>query len=274
MKRFGLLFTCILAVSVFSFGQFALSQVGGGLVIAPKRVVFDKNQKVIEILLANRGGSEKRYRISIANRAMQENGQLKEVDTPAEGEFFAKDYVRYSPRQITLGPKETQKIRIMSRLKGDSADGEYRSHLVVQELPDPKAAEAAAQAAEDGLSINVQAIFGISIPVIMRKGDLSAEAELSAPKIKKIGEDTYLEMAVNRSGNKSFMGTANVFADSQKIGMLKNISVYMSTNRRIVSIKLDPDYAGSLSGKNIRVTFGAQEENEDAPEAEVSFVAP
>ncbi|MGH1455891.1 MAG: fimbrial biogenesis chaperone [Alphaproteobacteria bacterium] len=245
-----------------------------GLVISPKRVVFEKGQRIVEVILANRGDEEETYRISIVNKRMQENGQLTDATTPAENEFFAKDHLRYSPRQVVLGPKETQKVRLMSRLKSDAADGEYRSHLLIQEVPKADAAQKA-DAAEDGaLGINVQAIFGISLPVIMRKGDLVAQTSLSSPKIKKIGEDTYLEVEINRTGTKSILGSLNVFAEEQKIGILKTVAVYMSSPKRVVSIKLDPERAKNLSGKTLRVTLGAEEAIEDAPETEISFTAP
>lgn len=246
---------------------------GKGLVISPKRVVFDNGQRIAEVLLANRGNNEERYRILLVNRAMNEQGQLTETKTPANGEFFADDYIRFSPRQVTLGPKETQKIRIMSRLSADSKEGEYRSHLMIQEIPAAKPAESASNVQNDTIGINVQAIFGVSIPMILRKGDLSAQASLSNPKIRTVDGKTFLDVTVNREGNKSILGTLNVFEKSQKIGILKNVAVYMSAPKRVVSIQLDPDHA-NLSGKALRITFGAEEKNEDAPQTELSFTAP
>ncbi len=261
---------CLIALCVMAF---PFQSYARGLVISPKRVVFEKGQRIAEIVLANRGDQEETYRVSVINRKMLENGQLAETDAPAEGEFFAKDYLRYSPRQVVLGPKETQKIRVMSRIKADNPDGEYRSHLLIQEVPKADAAQKAGNSDGD-LGINVQAIFGISLPVIIRKGDLSATTKLSTPKIKKVGEDTFLDIELHREGTKSILGTLNVFADSQKIGILKTVAVYMSMPKRVVSIKLDPESAQNLSGKQIRVTLGAEEALEDAPEAELTFTAP
>lgn len=261
---------CALTMMV---GLFPAELHARGLVVSPKRVVFEKGQRLVEVILANRGDKQETYRISIVNRKMLENGQLAEASAPAEGEFFAKEYLRYSPRQVVLEPKGTQKIRLMSKLKSESADGEYRSHLLIQEVPSAEAAQNA-DATDDGLGISVQAIFGISLPVIIRKGDLSATAKLSSPRFKKIGEDTYLEVELHREGEKSFLGSLNVFADSQKIGILKGVAVYLSTPKRLVSIKIDPESAKNISGKSIRVTLGAEEAIEDAPEAELIFKAP
>lgn len=268
-----LLFSLCAFVLSFSIAAPSYAQGARGIVVTPKRVVFG-DQKIIEVLIANRGTSEQKFRISIVNRAMQPNGQLIEIETPAENEFFAKDVLRYSPRQIVLGPKETQKVRLMSRLGSDAADGEYRSHLLIQEIPQADPAENAGAESSGQLGVNVQAIFGVTIPVILRRGDLSAEVKLSTPKFVQLDGEKHLQVVVNRSGTKSFLGTANVFADGQKVGTLKNVAVYMSTLSRVISIRLDAERAKNLSGKDIRVTFGAEENNEDAPSAELRFKAP
>lgn len=272
MSRILILLFCALSLQIVTSSSL-FAQDARGIVISPQRVTFEKGQRIVEVLIANRGSNKEKYRISLVNRAMQENGQLKPTDSPAENEYFASEILRYSPRQITLEPKETQKIRIMSRIKSNSPDGEYRSHLLVQEIPKAKEAENAG--GNNGeIGINVQAVFGITVPIILRKGDLSAEVKLSTPKIVKVGNTTFLEIAVNRSGTKSIVGTLNVFTDSKKIGILKNVAVYLSTPRRIISVKLDPKSAENLSGKNIRVTYGAKGTNEDEPKAALTFTAP
>lgn len=268
----------LLPVLIIILGFMAASPIwadaGQGLIITPKRVVFAKGERFVEVLIANRGNTPQKYRISVVNRAMQENGQLTETDKPANGEFFAKDVIKYSPRQVVLEAKESQKIKIMQRLKSDAPDGEYRSHLLVQEVPKAALPESVGAESAGELGINIQAIFGITLPIILRKGDLSAQVSLSNPKIQRMGDDTYLNVDINRNGSKSVIGTANVFAESEKIGILKNIAVYMSTPIRNVSIKLDSDRAQSLSGKNIRITYGTEDEIEDAPETELRFKAP
>tara|TARA_B100001989_G_scaffold249166_1_gene223989 strand:+ start:692 stop:1471 length:780 start_codon:yes stop_codon:yes gene_type:complete len=247
---------------------------GGGLIITPKKLVFDKNQRIREVILANRGDVEQKYRISLVNKRMTQDGQLTEATEPADGEFFASDVLSFSPRQVVLGPKETQKIRVMSRLRGNSADGEYRSHLLVQEVPEAKPAKDATNSASKGqLGINVQAIFGISIPVILRKGQLEAQVKLENPRLKKNEHGTFLDFDLIRSGNKSIVGTAKAFTGSQEIAILKNVAAYLSVPMRTVSLRIDSAYATDLVGKQIRITFGAEGENEDSPPAEITFSA-
>jgi P pilus assembly chaperone PapD len=245
-----------------------------GLLISPKRVVFEPGERVREVRLVNRGNETQKYRISVVNRAMQENGQLAPADTPAENEYFASDVLRYGPKQVELGPKEAQTVRLMSRIKGASPDGEYRSHILIQEIPKAADAESATGQVDDGLGVNVQAIFGISIPVFFRKGDLTSTVALSNPKIINENDSTYVRFTIERGGNKSIFGTAKVFADGQEVAILKGIAVYLSAPTRTISVEVPEEYAQTLAGKELRVAFGAVEPEEDSPSAEVRFTAP
>ena len=109
---------------------------------------------------------------------MEPNGDLVRVETPGPGEGFAGDLIRYAPRQLRLEPGRPQTIRILYRRPGELAEGEYRSHLLFQEIP--KVAPTPAQGeGPSGLNMQISALFGISIPVIVRHGDLEASARLT-----------------------------------------------------------------------------------------------
>lgn len=245
-----------------------------GLIVTPKRIVFGKEDRILEVLISNRGDKEETYRISMVNKAMQEDGQLKLAEMPAAGELFASDIIKYSPRKIVLAPKETQKIRLMSRLKADSPDGEYRSHLLIQQEPEAMKPPSAKEdgGVSGGVDIQVRAVFGVSIPVILRKGDLTATDSLNDLKIVKNGDNTFLQLAVNRTGTKSILGTLKIYSGEQMVGILKGVAVYLSTPRRIVQVQIGSEFASSISGKPLRVTFAPEAEYEDAPNAEATFI--
>lgn len=242
-----------------------------GLLISPKRVVFEKGERVKEVRLLNRGDATQKYRISIVNRRMKENGQLEPSETPAANEFFAKKILRYGPRQVELKPKEAQSIRLMSRLPANAADGEYRSHVLIQEIPEAKDAQNVAGQTQSGVGINVQAIYGISIPVFLRKGELNSEVSLSNPRILNANNSTYVQFDINRSGNRSIFGTARIFDGQKQIAILKGIAVYLSSPKRRIAVEIPQEYAKTLSGKTLRITYGKFQEEEDAPSAETSF---
>ena len=107
---------------------------------------------------------------------MTENGSLEEADEAKPGEQFADKLIRYSPRQITLEPGRTQTVRLLVRKPRDLAPGEYRSHLLFQSVPPADfGTSVEAEGVEEG-TISVQMIptFAISIPIIIRHGDVSA----------------------------------------------------------------------------------------------------
>ncbi len=246
----------------------------GGLLVSPTRVVFGPNERLKEVRVVNRGNEAQKYRISVINRTMTVNGQMEPASEPGENEFFAEKYMRYGPRQVTLDPKESQTIRIMSRLPANAADGEYRSHILIQEVPKATDAKSASNAADDRVGVNVQAIFGMSIPVFMRKGDLTAEISLSDPKIVEFNGSKFVEVKINRSGNKSVLGTAKVLADDKEIAILKGVAVYLSAPYRTVLLEIPEEYAQSIAGKSLRITYGASQSGENAPPAEITFTAP
>jgi len=262
----------IALIATLWFPHLAQAQVRG-LLISPQRVVFEKGERVQEVRLVNRGDETQKYRVSIVNRRMKQNGQLEPAETPADNEFFADKVLRYGPRQVELGPKEAQSVRLMSRLTSSAADGEYRSHLLIQEIPDADAAKSVAAEQSDSLGVSVQAIFGISLPVFFRKGDLNADVSLSNPTIVRDDDTTYARFDINRSGNKSIYGTAKVLSNGKEIGILKGIAVYLSAPTRTISVEIPKEYAETIAGQNLRITFGAVQDAEDTPSAEVAFVA-
>lgn len=278
MKKILPLFVfTLLSVSLISDIPKVSAQGVGGLVVSPKRITFEGRGRTQEVILANRGNVKKRYRISLVNKKMLEDGKLQDLDESAQpegDEFFATDVLRYAPRQITLEAKETQKIKVLSRLSGNNPDGEYRSHLLFQEIPDENVAQNAdINLSEEELSIQIQTIFGVSIPVILRKGELNFDVQIADPKLRKDQDNHYVDFVVERSGNKSILGTAKVFADGEQIGILKGIAVYLSTPRRKVSIKLNSETITDFVGKDIRIQFGEEEKGDNAPSAEIIFKA-
>ena len=90
----------------------------------------------------------------------------------------SRTLIRYSPRQVTLEPRVAQTVRVQLRLPADLPPGEYRSHLLFRAVPSAEAAPPTTSPAAE-LSIQLTAIYGISIPVIVRHGETSVTTTLS-----------------------------------------------------------------------------------------------
>ena len=69
MRIFTLFFSLTLLAFCLVITQDSQAQtVTKGLIVSPERVVFETGQRVQELILANRGNTSAKYRISIINR--------------------------------------------------------------------------------------------------------------------------------------------------------------------------------------------------------------
>lgn len=235
---------------------------GGGLLVAPTYVLLDSHTRSKALLLSNRGVVPETYRITIVNRRQMPDGKLVETDQPAQGEGFAGPLVRYSPHEIVLPPNRPQMVRLLLQMPGDLPDGEYRSHILFQEIPTEKPNDDVGTPIGNGLSVTIRAVFGVTIPLVVRKGNLTAQASLSDLELVRLGDEQQgLKLRLNRTGSRSLRGDLLAFADGDSIGKIINVTVFLSTPYREVTIPLTAP--GDLKGRHITVKFT---EGEDTPD--------
>ena len=84
----------------------------GGLLLTPKRVVFEGAKTSESINLANLGKDTARYVISLVEYRMKEDGGFEEITQQEAGQYSAEPFIRYFPRTVTLAPNEAQIIRL------------------------------------------------------------------------------------------------------------------------------------------------------------------
>ena len=195
---------------------------------------------------------------------MTSEGGMKLVDENEPG-LYSDEMIRFSPRLVTLEPGQSQTVRLMLRKKRGMADGEYRSHMMFQSLPDPAASDVSNLTSEnpDALSIKLVPIIGISIPVIVRQGELSADVSLSGFEIKQsntVEAQSVLSLQIDRKGNKSIYGDFRVYFTPKGgvpivIGQLNGVAVYTSLDSRSVEIKLQTPPDVNLSNGELHVTY-------------------
>jgi len=106
----------------------------GDLLVAPTRVVFEGRKRSAELNLSNIGTARATYRVSLIRMEMDESGGFKEkgLDPGAEG---IQSLFRFSPREVTLEPQESQTVRIQVRKPAELPAGEYRLHIVFRAVP-------------------------------------------------------------------------------------------------------------------------------------------
>ena len=233
----------------------------GDLLIAPTRVVLD-GRRGTEVVLNNIGDEEATYRITLELRRMNAQGRLEDVDLEkaTDQEKSALDAIRYAPRRVTLPPNQPQSIRIGLQPNDALPDGEYRAHMLFRAIPKAAPVAPAASPAE-GLKIQIIPIYGISIPIIVRKGNVTATAALANVRIGKDNEGPTLEFDMNRSGNRSLFGEVHVTKPgvSEPLHVSKGIAIYPEISQRVVSIPLSAELAAKVRGEIVISYYEAPE---------------
>lgn len=253
----------------------------GDLVVAPTRVVLEGRARSAEVALIHRGARPATYRLSFTQLRMREDGGMEEVAEPLADERFADQLLRFSPRQVTLEPGVTQTVRVQLRLPAELAAGEYRSHLVFRHLPDvDTAGETPAKAAPVGMAVELIPIYGVSIPVIIRHGDVGPatvtirdlKLAQSVPGADALGGRPKLELTLERQGPRSVFGDlevqAKVGGSWQQVGRINRLAVYTPNVRRRVIVELA---AESLRAELLRVVYRDAEKAEGVVLAEASM---
>jgi P pilus assembly chaperone PapD len=239
------------------------------LMLHPTRIVFEKNQRAAQIELINNGSKPATYRISLVNRRMTEAGQFEAADTAAPDERFAVDMLRFSPRQITLEPGTTQTVRVMLRKPAELLEGEYRSHLQFEKLPDVEGSASIENRgqADKGIGIVLNALVGASVPVIVRHGATSANVSLSRLALQKgEGKHQLLALQFEREGSSSVYGDLSVTFTPRggkplTLAELGGIAVYTPNRVRQATLPLEVPAGVTLAHGTLEVSY------RDRPEA-------
>ena len=222
----------------------------GDLLVAPTRIVLD-GRKGAEIILNNIGDEPATYRVSVDFRRMDEQGELEDVAQPTAADQTAADMIVYAPRRITLAPREPQAIRIAARPPQGLPDGEYRIHLLFRAIPPATpVVQASANAPEKGLRFQLTPVYGVTIPVIVRLGNLQATAGIADVHLDKNGGNSNISLELTRNGSRSTFGEVRVLKAGVKdpIALQKAVAVYTEVGRRHVSVPVNPAYKGDLAG--------------------------
>jgi hypothetical protein len=250
----------------------------GNLLISPHRVVFEGSKRIMEINLANSGQDSAKYSISFLQYKMNEDGAFVEITAPEPGLNFSDKNVRIFPRIVTLGPKEAQVVKIQLTNVADLAPGEYRSHIYFRAIANQKAlGEDDVKKDTASLSIKLVAVFGITVPVIIRVGESTTTLKLTDLKIEKDTDGTSkLMLTINRTGNMSAYGDIAVMykapnGTETKIGMVNGVAVYTPLLLRKMKIDLENKSNLDLSKGTIRAIFSSSDDTHPVNLAEAEF---
>ncbi|MFA8433822.1 MAG: molecular chaperone [Marinifilaceae bacterium] len=265
----------LILITLFYPGQ-SLAQ--GNLLITPRRVVFDGNKRIQELNLANTGKDSATYQISFKEIRMTENGGFEEITQPDPGQNFASKYLRFFPRRVTLGPKEAQVVKLQLSRTNQLQAGEYRSHMYFRAVPKEKPlGEKEAGSASSTLSVKLVPVFGITIPVIIRRGESTASVSMVDLALEGGADSTpNLGITLQRTGNMSVYGDITVKHISpagkvRQVGLVKGIAVYTPTAKRRFRINLDQSAGVDYGSGKLQLIYKGQKDAEYAQLAEAEL---
>ncbi len=221
----------------------------GDLLVAPTRLVLNGGRSA-EVILNNIGDEPATYRISAEFRRMMPDGSLEEVKDPTEADKAARDMLIFAPRRVTLAPREPQSIRVAARPPKGLPDGEYRVHLLFRAIPPSTPVTQAGGDAQKGVTFKLTPVYGVTIPVIVRLGNLSVEAAISDVRLDKRDGKPVVALELSRSGARSTFGEVRVLKPGVKdpIAMSRAVAVYTELNKREVVVPVNDSFKGPLAG--------------------------
>lgn len=248
-----------------------------GLMVTPNRVEFSNDAASEEVKLVNRGNETMTYRVSFQNLRMKQDGTYEEISAANKGdEKFADNFIKFSPKRVTLKPGETQVVRLKAKFPAEK--GEYRSHLLLsEEVPAEFGNEIEGKKPSGkNVAVVLKPVFAVSIPVILRSGDLVSRLSVEKMSVindKKEKEKKTLLVHLKREGDASSYGkvvvslTPKGSSQKQEIASISNVSVYYPYEGRDLSIPLDVAKKTRISGATVDVKFvAANNTDKDADE--------
>lgn len=214
------------------------------LSISPFYLHFDANssKRIETVRFTNVGTEKKTYRIQLINYRQLSDGQYQLIQEQSSKSLFASPYLNYSPHETVLEPQQSQTIRIQRKPMAAAADGEYVSHLLIQEMPNPTVKKASSDKTS-GIRIDIKALYGVTIPIIIEKGKLIDQAVLA--DIKQINKNT-ISATIQRKGNRSFWGTLIILDGKKEIGRVNEFKIFLTTPQRVVQVPLTQQPSGKI----------------------------
>ncbi|RZM80107.1 fimbrial biogenesis chaperone [Pseudoalteromonas rubra] len=217
---------------VFAVLLLCTLKVHASLMISPTRVVFDERQRHAKVFLINSSQEYKTYRLSFKEKRALPQGGYQDIASE-DNPMRLSELLRMTPKQVRLAPGERQVVKLALRRKRDMAEGEYRSHLFFQALPNGQ------EQAQPGGGIRLNMIMSYSIPVIYRQSTSLPQVEIEQAQILRSDTGLYDKVAITlkRNGNASSFGNLRVLwrqnqqAQWQQIALTNSYSIYPEVSR-------------------------------------------
>ncbi len=239
----------VLLVSFIAVGVMLFPVQSNAVGMLFKRVVFEDGKRAEVLTIVNRSQEVKTYRLGWRHFKMTQEKALVPVaatDLPP-GVAPSKDFIRFSPRRFTLGPGDTQQVRMVLRTPAGLPRGEYRSHLSISpEGPVNRRTSRQQQGQKSGVVMKM--LTGMSVPVILRQGNLDVNVTIDSLRAQSVGNDVSVSFNLLRSGLRSVYGDVDFICNAGQgneylLKFIRGYAIYSEVSQRseshIIRKKLD-----------------------------------
>jgi P pilus assembly chaperone PapD len=231
-----------------------------GVNVEPTRLVLEHGSREGEFVVVNPGTTTERYRVTLVNRRMGDDGRIVEAPRALPGDRFADALIHFKPRLLVLRPNEPETVRVRIEPRGVLLWGEYRSHLMLEQIPQPPAAPAPDAPRSGRESAPRAPAYALTVPVIVRAGSLAAEGQLSDLALRVDERGTRLHMRIHRTGQRSLFGDLEVRhevpgAPSQVVGRASGVALYTPNEVRPFSLAIRFPDGGVPAVGQLRVEY-------------------
>lgn len=279
LKSCRLALLLLLTLAILPFGAKPAQAI---ISIVPTLVVIEGRDRFAEMTLINTGDKTITYDIEWRFYRMNEgkvpgDGQATYIDADSSlTEFDLTQNIVYTPRRVTLPPKEAQKVRLSLRLAGEPPPpGDYRGHLSFRQVKDPGNAGPPQVAPETpdgrrGFNTRVGVGVSISVPVIYRVGESDASASIGDIELNYNQSTSRIEARVPVSRSESAYGTLGSIKVYYKppggaetlVGEVRNANIFPEINHRLFTAALKTE---NLAGGSLRVSYQYFDEKKKRP---------
>lgn len=218
-------FTTLLLLTLYTTQAYAVK-------IIPPRLVILPETTIEHIFVKNNSNKVEAFRFGWKHIAMDKEGNVINLDKFGRDKVpaykSADTIIRFSPRRAVLKPGQTQRVTMMIRRPPALEDGEYRNHFFVQREPKAQPSEIINENAEpnntkgDSPSVQIDVSVSRAVPIYVLHGTTNADLKIlgAALKENKNREKEHqpkhhVHFNVEKIGNRSIIGIANVFCKNQ-----------------------------------------------------------
>lgn len=235
------------------------------ITITPMFIVIEGRQRYGDFNLINTSDEEQTYEMGWRYFKMaDETGEYQVVDKPPT-DFNIAENIVFTPRKVTLAPRETQKVRLALRLKGEPpAPGDYRAHLEFTQVrddapPEPAPEQNSTDPEKNAVKVGVGVNVAYSVPVIYRVGEADATATMGDITTGKNPNSGAVEVNVpiTRQGTTSVMGDLIIYHTPsggvrKLVGQIQNANIFSEATHRTFGVTLN---VNELSSGSLEIIY-------------------